>query len=258
MNGIYIGTMGLMNNLNKVDTHANNIANVNTPGFKFEELVTKVFSHQQKYRNDDSGRNFIGDYNNKVTFHGKHINLKEGTVDVTNKDWDFFIKDNEPENEVSFFVIGQGDERFLTRNGQFSVDANRNLVTLHGGYVLNENNEPITIPENVELNKDSLGNIVNLENDELIDTIQIKTLNLEQRFNLEKNKDSLFYLNDLNIEDLEDFQGELKPHMYERSNVNLTDEMVSLLETQRRVAASQNIISSFNEIYQKEANDLLK
>ncbi len=43
MNGLYIDSMGMMNYMQRLNVHANNVANAQTTGFKAENMTSKVF-----------------------------------------------------------------------------------------------------------------------------------------------------------------------------------------------------------------------
>ncbi len=57
MNGLYIGSMGMMNYMQRINVHSNNVANAQTTGFKAENMTSKVFDVQDTYRRGDGGGN---------------------------------------------------------------------------------------------------------------------------------------------------------------------------------------------------------
>ncbi|WP_371399272.1 flagellar basal body rod C-terminal domain-containing protein [Bacillus toyonensis] len=46
--------------------------------------------------------------------------------------------------------------------------------------------------------------------------------------------------------------------MLENSNVDMTKEMADLMSSQKMIQASQRIMTSFDKIYEKEANEILR
>ncbi len=50
MNGLYIGSMGMMNYMRRINVHSNNVANAQTTGFKAENMTSKVFDVQDTYQ----------------------------------------------------------------------------------------------------------------------------------------------------------------------------------------------------------------
>ena len=135
---------------------------------------------------------------------------------------------------------------FLTRSGRFIVNAEGQLVTPQGFAALGDGGE-ITIPPNSEVRIDSQGRIY--ANEELVDQLSLVTVeNLEA---LEKVGNNLFRLGqgaagEIPAEEVVVNQGYL-----EDSNINVVEEMVNMIETQRSFEAYQKMIRSTEETDQK-------
>lgn len=67
-----------------------------------------------------------------------------------------------------------------------------------------------------------------------------------------------FTLAEGNIADLPNGAGLVKNHMLENSNVDMTKEMADLMTDQKMISASQRVMTSFDKIYEKEANEILR
>ena len=126
---------------NRLDVVANNIANVNSTGFKTERarFRTSVFEMPQAGGVEGLGR---------VQFilpAGVFRDMAQGAIDVTNNPLDVAI-DGE-----GFFVVETADgERLYTRAGNFTLNADRELVTATGERVLDDSGAPIafTVSDN--------------------------------------------------------------------------------------------------------------
>lgn len=93
MNGLYIGSMGMMNYMQRINVHSNNVANAQTTGFKAENMTSKVFDVQDTYRRGDGAVTNIGSVDYAVVPAATHVNLVQGNIQMTNSDTDFFLDD---------------------------------------------------------------------------------------------------------------------------------------------------------------------
>jgi len=72
-----------------------------------------------------------------------------------------------------FFAVRKGNEVFYTRNGEFVVNGNRQLVNTQGYYLLDRNGNVITLPENGYI--DEAGNVYDA-NRNIVSRVAIYTL----------------------------------------------------------------------------------
>lgn len=126
---------GLRNHQIYLDVTGNNIANVNTHGYKstravFEDSLSQVVRNASA-PNADNG---VGGMNPTQIGLGVKLgqilgNFTQGGLQVTNVATDIAIQGD------GFFVIDKGGQKFYTRNGAFSLDKSGDLVTSDGSYV---------------------------------------------------------------------------------------------------------------------------
>lgn len=128
-----------------LDVTGNNIANVNTHGYKSSRAVFED-SLNQVVRNAAApdGGNGVGGMNPTQVGLGARLgqisgNFTQGGLQVTNVATDMAIQGD------GFFVIEKGGENFYTRNGAFSLDKAGDLVTSDGSYVLDQAGARINI-----------------------------------------------------------------------------------------------------------------
>ncbi len=127
---------GLRNHQIYLDVTGNNIANVNTHGYKstravFEDSLSQVVRGASAP--DDT--NGVGGMNPTQIGLGVRLgqilgNFTQGGLQVTNVATDIAIQGD------GFFIIDRGGEKFYTRNGAFSLDKEGYLVTSDGSYVM--------------------------------------------------------------------------------------------------------------------------
>ncbi|MDK7489125.1 flagellar basal-body rod protein FlgG [Bacillus paranthracis] len=257
MNGLYIGSMGMMNYMQRINVHSNNVANAQTTGFKAENMTSKVFDVQDTYRRGDGAVTNIGSVDYAVVPAATHVNLVQGNIQMTNSATDFFLDDG-ANGTTSFFVTSKNDETFLTRDGSFTLNSDRYLQTTSGAFVMGENNERIRIPEGAKVAVQADGTLYDAVTQNNIARLQTKTVDAEANSRLMQRENKSFTLAEGNIADLPNGTGLVKNHMLENSNVDMTKEMADLMTDQRMISASQRVMTSFDKIYEKEANEILR
>ena len=257
MNGLYIGSMGMMNYMQHINVHSNNVANAQTTGFKAENMTSKVFDVQDTYRRGDGAVTNIGSVDYAVVPAATHVNLVQGNIQMTNSATDFFLDDGAA-GTTSFFVTSKNDETFLTRDGSFTLNSDRYLQTSSGAFVMGENNERIRIPEGATVAVQADGTLYDAVTQNNIARLQTKTVESEANARLMQRENKSFTLAEGNIADLPNGTGLVKNHMLENSNVDMTKEMADLMTDQKMISASQRVMTSFDKIYEKEANEILR
>ncbi|WP_255864079.1 flagellar basal-body rod protein FlgG [Bacillus cereus group sp. BfR-BA-01309] len=257
MNGLYIGSMGMMNYMQRINVHSNNVANAQTTGFKAENMTSKVFDVQDTYRRGDGAVTNIGSVDYAVVPAATHVNLVQGNIQMTNSDTDFLLDDGTA-GTASFFVTSKNNETFLTRDGSFTLNSDRYLQTTSGAFVMGENNERIRIPEGAKVAVQADGMLYDAVTQNNIARLQTKTVGAEANNRLVQRENKSFTLAEGNIADLPNGAGTVKNHMLENSNVDMTKEMADLMTDQKMISASQRVMTSFDKIYEKEANEILR
>ncbi|HDR7278675.1 MULTISPECIES: flagellar basal-body rod protein FlgG [Bacillus cereus group] len=257
MNGLYIGSMGMMNYMQRINVHSNNVANAQTTGFKAENMTSKVFDVQDTYRRGDGAVTNIGSVDYAVVPAATHVNLVQGNIQMTNSDTDFLLDDGTA-GTASFFVTSKNNETFLTRDGSFTLNSDRYLQTTSGAFVMGENNERIRIPEGAKVAVQADGTLYDAVTQNNIARLQTKTVGAEANNRLMQRENKSFTLAEGNIADLPNGVGTVKNYMLENSNVDMTKEMADLMTDQKMISASQRVMTSFDKIYEKEANEILR
>lgn len=127
-NSLYNSVAGVKTSQFFMDVVSNNIANVNTYGFK--SSTAEISSQFASI--------LVGTYaavSNDVSLGAQSqttaLNLQEGNLENTDNTFDFALG-----GEGWFGVLGQDGNTYYTRAGGFSLDANGNLVDNNGNYLL--------------------------------------------------------------------------------------------------------------------------
>ncbi|ALL25054.1 flagellar biosynthesis protein FlgG [Bacillus thuringiensis] len=247
----------MMNYMQRINVHSNNVANAQTTGFKAENMTSKVFDVQDTYRRGDGAVINIGSVDYAVVPAATHVNLVQGNIQMTNSATDFFLDDGTA-GTASFFVTSKNNETFLTRDGSFTLNSDRYLQTTSGAFVMGENNERIRIPEGAKVAVQADGTLYDAVTQNNIARLQTKTVGAEANNRLVQRENKSFTLAEGNIADLPNGVGTVKNYMLENSNVDMTKEMADLMTDQKMISASQRVMTSFDKIYEKEANEILR
>lgn len=135
MRSLFSGVAGLKTHQTKMDVIGNNIANVNTVGYKSQSIVFADLMYQTTQ--SASGPNAVtgsGGINARQIGLGVKsaaINTAittPGSTQTTGNPFDLKI------NGDAFFIVSNGTENFFTRDGSFYVDAAGNLAMTSNGY----------------------------------------------------------------------------------------------------------------------------
>lgn len=139
MRSMYSGVSGLKTHQTKMDVIGNNIANVNTVGFKSSSVTFSEIMYQNL--SGASGPNALtgtGGVNAKqiglgVTTGSTSVNITgPGASQTTGRAFD--IKLNDTNSATSFFIVSNGSGTQFTRAGSFYVDGAGNLCMTSTGY----------------------------------------------------------------------------------------------------------------------------
>jgi flagellar hook protein FlgE len=129
---MYAAISGLRNHQTMMDVVGNNIANVNTNGYKGSSTVfTDVLSQTLTGGNAPGA---MGGTNPAQVGLGSRLggintDFSQGSLQRSGRNTDFAIQGD------GFFVTNSGGEQLYTRAGSFNLDADGNIVTNDGGFL---------------------------------------------------------------------------------------------------------------------------
>ncbi|NLY91228.1 MAG: flagellar hook protein FlgE [Firmicutes bacterium] len=167
MRSMFAGVSGLRNHQTRMDVIGNNIANVNTIGYKTSR-VTFADTLSQTIRGATAPQNNRGGVNPQqvglgVTLSSIDVIHTPGNPQSTGVNTDLAIQGN------GFFVLSDGSQEYYTRAGNFSRDPSGRLVYSNGlqlqGWMLDDNGQiigeltGITLPINSTIAPKNTGNV---------------------------------------------------------------------------------------------------
>ncbi len=253
--GLYIAASGMDSALMRQNVIANNLANLQTPGFKQNREVDIAFPtyliarlHDQRMNVMDGTaeiRPNIGVMGGGVIPQEVATDYSQGSHLETKNPLDFAL------NGPGFFsVLNPDGKTLLTRDGSFSLDNNGRLVTKDGLPVLGHNGE-IYIDGN-EVTADQEGNI-SVDGKALDQLLTVKVQNVDQ---LTKVGHSLFKTTPKTKVDMAPDGIQVQQGFLEQSNVNSITEMVNMIDTYRSYELNSRIISTFDHLGEEAATEI--
>ena len=133
LRSLYSGLSGLRTSQFALDIIGNNVANVNTVGYKSSRAMFKEVMQQTIRSATAATVGGVGGLNPIQVGLGTNIasvdtNLNQGVIQVTNRETDFAIEGS------GYFIVSDGSNNYYTRAGNFDVDQDGNLVYAANGY----------------------------------------------------------------------------------------------------------------------------
>ncbi len=138
MRSLYSGVSGLKTHQTKMDVIGNNIANVNTIGFKsasvtFSDIMYQTTSGASGATQTTGGKNAKQIGLGVSTAATKVSITAAGAAQSTGEAFDLKLVDS---NSTNFFIVSNGTQNLFTRAGSFYLDGNGNLAMTSTGYLV--------------------------------------------------------------------------------------------------------------------------
>jgi flagellar basal-body rod protein FlgG len=257
---LWISKTGLDAQQTKMSTIANNLANVGTTGFKRSRAIFEDLLYQNVRQ--------VGSQSSQITLLPSGLQLGTGTrVVATEKN---FSQGNltRTENPMDIAIQGRGffevllpdGSQAFTRDGSFQINEQGIAVT-SSGYQLQP---PITIPQNaisISIGADGTVSVTVPGSTQVAQVGNIQLSNFINPAGLEARGENLFVQSGASgppqpgspgINGL----GTVVQGFVESSNVNVVEELVNMIETQRAYEMNSKAISTADQMLQFVSNNL--
>jgi len=248
--GMYVAVSGALAAQRRLDTLTNNLANVNTAGFKEDKLVFESYLAENRKTAPESPSSRGNDNPASVEYvvaAGQYSDFSQGPVRQTGNPLDIAL------NGDGFLAVMTYEGERYTRKGDLKVGSNGELVTADGNIVLNDQDRPIYVNDGaVNIDEDGSvwvdGDSISGQGEKgaLMDAVtprnvgRLKLVDFGKPYSLVKEGGGL-YKGDpssatpatvLKVE-----QGRL-----EGSNVNMISQMTQIIQNQRAAETYQKVI----------------
>ena len=258
MQSLYTASTGMLGMQTQIDTTANNIANVNTIGFKksraeFADLMYQVTKYAGTSTSDvtKSPTGIEVGLGSRPTAVNKIFT--EGSLKQTDNQLDIAITGR------GFFKVELPDgTQSYTRNGAFKVDDTGTLVNSDGYTLMPQ----VVIPPdatNVSIGTDGTISIIQAGQTQASQIGQITLTNFVNPSGLHSMGDNLYIETDSSGQPLEstaglDGTGTIRQGFVELSNVELVVELTDLITGQRAYDSNSKVITTSDEMLQTVNN----
>lgn len=245
--GYYTIASGMLTRQRELDTIGNNLINVQTPGYRADRLLITSFEQELLTRQEKYNTQTLG--NGKAATSGVVDDVvslfHSGTLQETGRTMDLAIN-----GEGFFQVRGEDGAAYLTRNGQFDIDQ-QGYLTLPGvGRVVGQNG-PIHV-EDESFSVEPNGAIYNRDGRQIG---KLKIIVPPENAALTKLPNGMFQSeNSAQANANGDYtilQGKI-----ERSNVDMNQEMTTLIESQRGFQACSSALQTIDALNRKAASQI--
>lgn len=244
--GIYMSAAGAMAYEKRMQVISNNLANINTSGFKKDKGHFLIIDSPDSIKEDLEKKSIsTGKQQPPLWLQFETItDFSAGPMKHTGNPFDLALEGD------GFFCIKTEQGTQYTRNGNFSLDQDGMLVTMDGLPVLGEGG-----PINIEGDTFTVGVEGNISVDgNLVDTIKI--VGFEKPDALEKTENSLFAIADKNEVESKAENTGVSQGFIELSNVNAIRMMTEMIEVLRGYESYQKAIKTADEANAKAINDV--
>ena len=268
MRALWSAASGMKGQQVSVDTIANNLANVNTTAYKAQSTQFKTLLYQTM---QSSSTNAQGE--TKPTSAQVGLGTRVASINSSFTQGAQLANDSPTAMCIDgngFFAVQDGEETHYTRNGNFNwaLDANGNkvLTTAEGYKVLDQAGKEITVPNTVEkgfaVNPDDAS--ISYQNPDGTYTNTGQNIALYQftnRVGLEKIGENLYDETNASGEPMGEWntngiiRSAVLQNYLEGSNVNVADEMVNLIISQRAYEMNSKAITTSDTMLE-QANNL--
>lgn len=261
--GVYTALSGAMAQSLKLDTIANNLANVNTPAYKkdqqtFREYLTanekppEVIQAPRIPASIESFYDMQGGDKSYVDASGTYTDYSQGSLKSTGNALDVAF------DGAGFFEVDTPQGLRFTRNGAFKIDGNGQLVTKDGHPVLKAAPEG-TDPAQRVIRFGGDGPVSIAEDGEVFQGAEalgkLSVINVKGKDVLQKTGGSLFTFKPNQKPEVENVANpSLKQGFIEMSNVNIVQEMTDMIATTRVFESTQKAISAYDSMNEKLVN----
>ena len=257
LRGYYTSISSMLELRARQNVSANNIANINTAGYKSESVVSKPFdeillANRDKYINGKAHKQVLGGLNRGVRIDETITNHSQGSVVEDESNTSFALTGN------GMFTVQKSDgTTAYTRSGVFKIDRDGYLVTTEGYRVMGVRSgtgalEPIQFSSsNITMDYDN-----NILEDGIV-KYKFNIVDIEDKTSIKKGVDNTYTtLSDNVAKPLLNYK--IQQYAKETSNVDYVTETMNLMSIMRAFEANQSVVKAIDSTLSQVANDIGK
>ncbi len=248
---MYSALFGALSNEMRLNLSVNNLANVNTTGYKRDRIAFEDVFLRMAHDYAPDARTSIREDKllpdaiivAKPRLAMQSTDFSQGALQVTGNPLDVAIQG------PGFFKVRSPEGDFYTRDGSFMRSPEGTLVTAQGFQVLGGGG-PVDVPQGKEISIDAEGQIsVDGAPVGVLDVVKVNNQDALKKYgaNLYQGMDGVA----VQEAALDETETQVVQGYLEKPNVQVVEEMVSMIETQRSFEAYQKVMTTSHELDQK-------
>jgi flagellar basal-body rod protein FlgG len=248
----------MITQMQRMDVVTNNLANVDTTGYKKDQVASQSFAEEVMKRLNDPGLRILKDFPllnlDKPKAIGKvsqgvfvddiYTDFSSGSFRQTGASLDLAIEGQ------GFFTVMVNGEELYTRDGSFTMLPDGTLAASDGGHVQGQSGD-IVLPRGA-VNIDENGRV--FVDGNYLD--MIKTTDVTDKHTLRKVGDNYYRATDES--DLSAFEGVLVQGYLENSNVKSVREMVEMIALSRAYETNSRMVTIHDSMMNRSVNDIAR
>jgi flagellar basal-body rod protein FlgF len=217
--GIYTAFSGMQSKLDALDILSNNLANLNTTGFKEEKTFFTLLNQSLQ---GSKGSENLNEAVNQTIQTGTALNIATGSLTPSGRDLDIAIEGN------GFLVVDTPRGIRYTRNGSLQLNAQSQLATSEGFAIRGDNDRAISLgPGTIEISADGSVSV------DGVPAGRIKVVAFAKVSELQKEGNSLF-VSSANPTAERPSGTTIRSGYLEQSNVNAVYSIVQMVDMLRQ------------------------
>lgn len=256
LKGLYTAYTGMLNEQHRMDTITNNLANVNTTGYKKEGATSESFRDVLALKIKDTTESpntarRIGNMSMGVKTGENYVEFSEGPITETNNPSDVALLGR------GFFLIEFTSKSGVTstkysRDGSFVVKTDGSLCTKDGDFVLDDGGAHIVLDPTKDFTIGGGGEIA--QDGNVVATIGLTDF---ADYNYLKHYGENLFIPVEGATEIEPEAGMAQGYL-EHSNVQVVSEMVDMIALHRQYDANQKVITTYDGSLDIAVNQLGK
>ncbi len=242
---LYTAGTGMLTQQKRMEAVMNNLVNVETAGYKRDNLVARSFRDMLISRMNDPNilgqTETVGPLNTGIHIDELYTDYSQGVMEDTGRSADLALTGD------GYFVVQTPDGERYTRSGAFAVDGSGVLVTADGHPVLGENGLLYVGSESFDVSPDGTVTV----DGQAAGTLRL--VSFADNGLLRKQGDNLYYNYEPQNNPEQAFAGTVRQGAVEGSNVDVASELVSMLTLQRSYELNSRMITTVDEMLGKSS-----
>lgn len=255
--GLYTAASGLITKQIQQENLSNNIANINTPGFKNDKVLLKSFEDHLIYKREEtaSGRTYkrvVGSLKFGVGIDETKTDYSQGILEETGRCLDFALN-----GDGFFTVLDDKGQELYTRDGRFKIN-NDGILVNSQGYPVLVTIDGSNVKQTLKLNNsnvklDENGYISN-ENTMNNSKIKFAIAGFNNRNDLIKQGDNTYLVKNAAVE--MDNNTSVKQGYLEKSNIDTIETITQMITIMRSFESNQRVMQQMDETLGKTVNEV--